>query len=168
MAAVSDRLWRALPFNPLKPFDRHRFADLAAPRRCAPAQFPSSPHQSPGHASLANTASAFQLASAKANRLNQNTADSGIPTSIQAKDSSLYLPRSVIIKGLLLAFDLWRCEDVAENARIIFERLEAADMQCERLWPEEHISRFRDRMSTPSLIGRAKRVQQGRLGDFTG
>ena len=37
MAAVSDRRSRAIPFNPLKPFDRHRFADLVAPRRCAAA-----------------------------------------------------------------------------------------------------------------------------------
>ena len=40
MAAASDRRSRAIPFNPLKPFDRHRFADLLAPRRCAAAHFP--------------------------------------------------------------------------------------------------------------------------------
>ena len=30
MAAMSDRLSRAVPFNSLKPFDRYRFADLVA------------------------------------------------------------------------------------------------------------------------------------------
>jgi hypothetical protein len=40
VAAVPDRLSRAVPFNPLKPFDRHRFANLVAPRRCAAAHFP--------------------------------------------------------------------------------------------------------------------------------
>src|SRR5271169_411037 len=38
--ARRTRLSRAVPFNPLKPFDRHRFADLVAPRRCAAAHFP--------------------------------------------------------------------------------------------------------------------------------
>jgi hypothetical protein len=37
MAAVSDRLSRAIPFNPLKPFDRYRFADLIPPR-CSAAE----------------------------------------------------------------------------------------------------------------------------------
>src|ERR1700683_4714262 len=40
VAAVPDRLSRAVPFNPLKPFDRRRFANLVAPRRCAAAHFP--------------------------------------------------------------------------------------------------------------------------------
>jgi hypothetical protein len=39
MAAVSDRLSRAVPVNSLKPFDRHRFADLVPPRCCAAAHF---------------------------------------------------------------------------------------------------------------------------------
>ena len=39
MAAMSDRLSRAIPFNPLKPFDRHEFADLVATRCCAAAHF---------------------------------------------------------------------------------------------------------------------------------
>ena len=39
MAAMSDRLSRAIPFNPLKPFDRHGFADLVATRCCAAADF---------------------------------------------------------------------------------------------------------------------------------
>ena len=37
MAAVSNRLSRAMPFNPFKPLDRHGFADCVAPRRRAPA-----------------------------------------------------------------------------------------------------------------------------------
>ena len=39
MAAVSDGLSRAIPFDSLKPFDRHRFADLVAARCCAAAHF---------------------------------------------------------------------------------------------------------------------------------
>ena len=63
MAAEADRRSRAIPFNPLKPFDRHRFADLVAPRRCAAAHFP--PLHRIDHASLANRALAFLLASAQ-------------------------------------------------------------------------------------------------------
>ena len=37
VAAVPDRLSRAIPFNPFKPLDRHQFADCVAPRRCAAA-----------------------------------------------------------------------------------------------------------------------------------
>jgi hypothetical protein len=37
MAAMSDRLSRAIPFNALKPFDRHRYADLIPARCCAAA-----------------------------------------------------------------------------------------------------------------------------------
>ena len=37
MAAMADRLSRAIPFNSLKPFDRHGFADRVAARRCAAA-----------------------------------------------------------------------------------------------------------------------------------
>ena len=40
MAAVSDRLSRAIPFNALKPFDRQDFADLVAARCCAAALSP--------------------------------------------------------------------------------------------------------------------------------
>jgi hypothetical protein len=32
VAAVPDRLSRAIPFNALKPFDSHRFADRVTPR----------------------------------------------------------------------------------------------------------------------------------------
>jgi hypothetical protein len=37
VAAVPDRLSRAMAFNAFKPLDRHGFADLIAPRRRAPA-----------------------------------------------------------------------------------------------------------------------------------
>jgi hypothetical protein len=56
MAAMPDRLPRAIPFNSLEPFDRRRFADLVAARCCAAAHLAPLHHQSPGHASLANTA----------------------------------------------------------------------------------------------------------------
>jgi hypothetical protein len=39
MAAMSGRLSGAIPFNSLKPFDRHGFADLVAARCCAAAHF---------------------------------------------------------------------------------------------------------------------------------
>jgi hypothetical protein len=39
VAAVPDRLSRAIPFNPLKPFDGDGFADRITPRRCATAHF---------------------------------------------------------------------------------------------------------------------------------
>ena len=39
MAAMSDRLSGAIPFNSLEPFDRHGFSDLVAARRCAAAHF---------------------------------------------------------------------------------------------------------------------------------
>jgi len=37
MAAMPDRRSRAIPFNPLKPFNGYRFADLVASRRRATA-----------------------------------------------------------------------------------------------------------------------------------
>ena len=37
VAAVPDRLSRAMAFNAFEPLDRHRFADRVAPRRCAAA-----------------------------------------------------------------------------------------------------------------------------------
>jgi hypothetical protein len=48
--------------------------------------------------------------------------------------------------AMLFAFDLWRCEDVVENASMILERLEAGDMPCDRSWPGEHIALFRSWM----------------------
>jgi hypothetical protein len=45
--------------------------------------------------------------------------------------------------AMLFAFDLWRREDVAANASMILERLEAGDMPCDRSWPDEHIVLFR-------------------------
>ena len=41
------------------------------------------------------------------------------------------------------AFDLWRYEDVKENARAILERLEDGDMPCDESWPEDRIGTFR-------------------------
>jgi hypothetical protein len=41
------------------------------------------------------------------------------------------------------AFDLWRFEDVKENAPAILERLEVGDMPCDESWPEERIATFR-------------------------
>jgi hypothetical protein len=47
---------------------------------------------------------------------------------------------------MLFAFDLWRREDVAANASMILERLQAGDMPCDRSWPNEHVALFRDLM----------------------
>ena len=44
------------------------------------------------------------------------------------------------------AFDLWRYEDVKENATGILERLEAGDMPCDEAWPAEQIEAFRSWM----------------------
>ncbi len=41
------------------------------------------------------------------------------------------------------AFDLWRCEDVRDNAEAILEKLEAGEMPCDRSWPKDDVARFR-------------------------
>jgi hypothetical protein len=41
------------------------------------------------------------------------------------------------------AFDLWRYQDVKENAPQILERLEDGDMPCDGGWPEEQVTLFR-------------------------
>jgi hypothetical protein len=41
------------------------------------------------------------------------------------------------------AFDLWRHEDVKENAQGILERLEDGDMPCDGEWPRDRIDVFR-------------------------
>ena len=44
------------------------------------------------------------------------------------------------------AFDLWRYEDVKENAPAILQRLEDVDMPCDESWPPERIEQFRSWM----------------------
>ena len=41
------------------------------------------------------------------------------------------------------AFDLWRYEDVRDNAPAILERLEDGDMPCDEEWPEDQVQLFR-------------------------
>jgi hypothetical protein len=41
------------------------------------------------------------------------------------------------------AFDLWRYEDVKENAEAILERLDDGSMPCDEPWPPEQIQRLR-------------------------
>jgi len=41
------------------------------------------------------------------------------------------------------AFDLWRYEDVKENAEAILQRVEDGDMPCDGSWPQEQIGTFR-------------------------
>lgn len=44
------------------------------------------------------------------------------------------------------AFDLWKHEDVRDNADAILERLEAGDMPCDESWDEGRIGTFRSWM----------------------
>ena len=41
------------------------------------------------------------------------------------------------------AFDLWRYEDVEQNADAILERLQDGDMPCDEEWPQDQIATFR-------------------------
>ncbi|MFN2591126.1 MAG: hypothetical protein ABR518_10215 [Actinomycetota bacterium] len=41
------------------------------------------------------------------------------------------------------AFDLWRYEDVRDNADAILERLEDGDMPCDGEWADDQIDMFR-------------------------
>jgi hypothetical protein len=41
------------------------------------------------------------------------------------------------------SFDLWKYDDVRENAEAIIERLEEGDMPCDEPWPEEQIDLFK-------------------------
>jgi hypothetical protein len=41
------------------------------------------------------------------------------------------------------AFDLWRYEDVRDNAQVILERLEDGDMPCDGEWQDDQIEVFR-------------------------
>ncbi|HEX9234959.1 MAG TPA: hypothetical protein VF972_01625 [Actinomycetota bacterium] len=41
------------------------------------------------------------------------------------------------------AFDLWRYEDVKQNADAILERLQDGDMPCDEEWPQDQIATFR-------------------------
>lgn len=45
------------------------------------------------------------------------------------------------------AFDLWRYEDVKENAPQILERLETGEMPCDGAWPEDQVARFNSWMA---------------------
>ena len=48
------------------------------------------------------------------------------------------------------AFDLWRYEDVRDNADAILERLEDGDMPCDGEWPAEQIETFKKWMEAGS------------------
>ena len=41
------------------------------------------------------------------------------------------------------AFDMWRYEDVKDNAQAILQRLEDGDMPCDGSWAEDQIGTFR-------------------------
>src|SRR3984893_2962527 len=89
MAAVSDRFSRAIPFNSLKPFDRHRFADLVATRCCAAAHF--APLHRIDHA-VTQVLRIWLWHSCwppPSQQVESKSARFGNPTLIQAKNSSL-------------------------------------------------------------------------------
>src|SRR5439155_12062190 len=46
------------------------------------------------------------------------------------------------------AFDLWRYEDVKQNAEAILERVQDGDMPCDEEWPAEQIATFRSWLET--------------------
>jgi hypothetical protein len=46
------------------------------------------------------------------------------------------------------AFDLWRYDDVKENAEAILERLHAGDMPCDEPWPAERVAVFQTWIET--------------------
>jgi hypothetical protein len=41
------------------------------------------------------------------------------------------------------SFDLWKLDDVKQNADGIIERLEEGDMPCDEPWPQEQIDLFK-------------------------
>jgi len=88
MAAVSDRLSRAIQFNALKPFDRRRFADLVAARCCAAAHFV--PLHRINHALtqvLRNRALPSPAGLRSANRLNQSRRFGNLEGSVRSRGS---------------------------------------------------------------------------------
>jgi hypothetical protein len=40
-------------------------------------------------------------------------------------------------------FDLWKRDDVANNAQAILGRLEDGSMPCDQAWPDERVALFR-------------------------
>lgn len=44
-------------------------------------------------------------------------------------------------------FDLWKYQDVSDNADSILERLEDGTMPCDEVWSEEQIETFRQWIS---------------------
>jgi hypothetical protein len=44
--------------------------------------------------------------------------------------------------AMRFAFDLWRHQDVADNADMILERLAKGDMPCDKPWPPGQITLF--------------------------
>ena len=62
-------------------------------------------------------------------------------TSFDADIKPLFLPFDR--DAMRFAFDLWRHQDVAENAPMILDRLATGEMPCDRPWPPEHVTLFR-------------------------
>ena len=44
-------------------------------------------------------------------------------------------------------FDLWKRDDVADNAEAIVRRLEDGSMPCDAPWPPERVATFRQWMA---------------------
>ena len=79
MAAMPDRRSRAIPFNPLKPFNGYEFADLVASRRCATARCALLTASITRSRKSCEYGFGIPAGLRPANRLNQNVPDSGIP-----------------------------------------------------------------------------------------
>jgi hypothetical protein len=41
------------------------------------------------------------------------------------------------------AFDLWKYDDVKDNAAAILERLSDGDMPCDGAWPDDQVAVFK-------------------------
>ena len=82
MAAVADRLSRAIPFNPFKPLDHHGFADCVASRRRAPAHLALLHRVNHAITQVLRIRLRHPCWPPPSRRLNQNATDSGIPTEL--------------------------------------------------------------------------------------
>ncbi|TMK83992.1 MAG: hypothetical protein E6G44_10940 [Actinobacteria bacterium] len=67
--------------------------------------------------------------------------DTGTTASFERDIRPLF--RDTDRERMVWVFDLWRYEDVRDNAQGILERLEAGDMPCDESWPPERVATFR-------------------------
>jgi len=63
--------------------------------------------------------------------------------TISYEDDIRPLFRDTDRERMEFAFDLWKYDDVKENADAILERLSDGDMPCDGAWPAERVDTFR-------------------------